>query len=163
MQLDSLKFDAHNLFAGGYASSDGESLPDETSSTWGSEQTHAARHGFLFGHNLNSSSPDLDNLHPLPSQIPFLLDLFSDNVNMILQVVHLPTVRKMVRDWRDRDMKGLTPAQEALMFSIYYAAITSMEDEDVSFYFRGLKQRGFVELNMLMPRQFETSGPPKPS
>ncbi|CAG8254376.1 unnamed protein product [Penicillium salamii] len=129
-ELDSLKFDAHNLFAGGYASSDGESLPDETSSTWGSEQTHAARHGFLFGHNLNSSSPDLDNLHPLPSQIPFLLDLFSDNVNMILQVVHLPTVRKMVRDWRDRDMKGLTPAQEALMFSIYYAAITSMEDED---------------------------------
>ena len=38
----------------------------------------------------------------------------------------------MVRDWRGREMKGLTPTNEAFMFSIYYAAITSMEEEDVS-------------------------------
>lgn len=29
------------------------------------------------------------------------------------------------------DFKPLTAANEALMFSIYYATITSMEDEDV--------------------------------
>jgi hypothetical protein len=28
-------------------------------------------------------------------------------------------------------MTSLTPANEALMFSIYYAAITSMEEDDV--------------------------------
>jgi hypothetical protein len=38
----------------------------------------------------------------------------------------------MVRDLRGKDMTSLTPANEALMFSIYYAAITSMEEEDVS-------------------------------
>ena len=127
-----MKLDAHDLLAEGYATSDDDSLPDETPYAREFDQTPAARHGFLFGHNLTSSSPDLSNLHPLPSQIPFLLDLFSENVNMILQVVHLPTVRKMVRDWRGRDMQGLTPAQEGLMFAIYYAAITSMENEDVS-------------------------------
>jgi hypothetical protein len=107
-------------------------LPENTPSTQELEQTPAARHGFLFGHNLNSYSPKLSKLHPLPSQIPFLLDVFAENVNMILQIVHLPTIRKMVRDWRDRDMQGLSAANEALMFSMYYAAVTSMEEEDVS-------------------------------
>jgi hypothetical protein len=113
-------------------------LPEKTPSTQELEQTPAARHGFLFGHNLSSYSPNLSETHPLPSQIPFLLDVFSENVNMIIQVVHLPTIRKMVRDWRGRDMKGLAPAHEALMFSIYYAAITSMEEDDVSSCFAWL-------------------------
>ncbi len=39
----------------------------------------------------------------------------------------------MVRDWRGSGMTQSTPANEALMFSIYYAAITSMEEDDVSF------------------------------
>ena len=47
-------------------------------------------------------------------------------------MVHIPTVTKMVRGLRVTDMKSLTPAKEALLFSIYYAAITSMEEEDVS-------------------------------
>lgn len=103
-----------------------------TPSTQELERTPAERHGFLFGHNLSPFSPTLTDLHPLPSQIPFLLDVFSENVNIIFQIVHIPTIKNMVRDWRGREMKGLTPANEALMFAIYYAAITSMEEEDVS-------------------------------
>ena len=38
----------------------------------------------------------------------------------------------MVRDLRRSDKADLTPANEALMFSIYYAAVTSMEEDDVS-------------------------------
>jgi hypothetical protein len=49
------------------------------------------------------------------------------------RVVHVPTVTKMIRDLRGRDMTSLTPANETLMFSIYYAAVTSMEEDDVSF------------------------------
>jgi hypothetical protein len=37
----------------------------------------------------------------------------------------------MVRDLRGQ-VTNLTPGNEALMFSIYYAAITSMEEDDVS-------------------------------
>ena len=75
---------------------------------------------------------DLREFHPLPSQVPFLLDMFSENVNSILRIVHVPTIAKMVRGLRGNDMMSLTPANKALMFSIYYAAITSMEDDDVS-------------------------------
>lgn len=52
------------------------------------------------------------------------------------RVVHVPTVTKMIRDLRGKDMTSLTPANETLMFSIYYAAVTSMEEEDVSISIR---------------------------
>jgi hypothetical protein len=88
----------------------------------------------LFQHNLSPSAPDLRELHPLPSQIPFLLDIFAENVNGVSRIVHVPTIAKMVRDFRGREMSSLTPANEALMFSIYYAAITSMDEDDVSLH-----------------------------
>jgi hypothetical protein len=97
------------------------------------QRTPADRHAFLFRHNLSPSAPDLREFHPLPSQIPFLLEIFSENVNSMGRVVHVPTVTKMIRDLRGRDMTSLTPANETLMFSIYYAAVTSMEEDDVSF------------------------------
>jgi hypothetical protein len=70
--------------------------------------------------------------HPLPSQIPFLITTFAENVNLLAQVVHIPTVSKMIRELPGSNLKALTPPNEALMFAIYYAAITSMEEDDVS-------------------------------
>ena len=98
------------------------------------QRTPSERHAFLFGHNLSPSAPDLREFHPLPSQIPFLLDVFSENVNSVIRIVHIPTVTKMIRELRGSDMTSLTPANEALMFSIYYAAITSMDEDDVSWH-----------------------------
>ena len=116
-------------------SSEDEESPDESLSIQEPEQQPSSeRYAFLFRHKLNPSAPDLHNFHPLPSQIPFLLDVFSENVNFTVQVVHMPTVNKMVRDARESGMMTLTPANEALMFSIYYAAIASMEEDDVSPY-----------------------------
>lgn len=128
--------------------SDEEQFSSEnTPSIRGLNRTPSGRHAFIFKHNLNSSSPtastpDLRDFHPLPSQIPFLLNVFSDNVNILGQVLHMPTVTNMVRDLRG-DVTKLTPANEALMFSIYYAAITSMEEEDVNLNFASTK----AELN----------------
>jgi hypothetical protein len=127
-----LKMDAHRLPEGESDSSDDEDSPGRTPSTQELERTPADRHAFLFRHNLNVSSTDSHDFQPLPSQIPFLLDVFSENVNLFIGVVHMPTITKMIRDVRGRDAAGLTPANEALMFSIYYAAITSMEEDDVS-------------------------------
>lgn len=128
--------DAEGLAGGEYDSSEDE---DEDSSGSGKtpstthelDRTPAERHAFLFGHGLGTPAPDLRTFHPLPSQIPFLLDVFSENVNIVAQVVHMPTVRKMMRGLRSGDRSALTPANEALMFAIYYAAITSMEEDDV--------------------------------
>lgn len=128
--------DARGLQNGDSDSSDDEeedSSPGKTSSSiQGYEHTPSERHAFLFGHNLGPSTPDLRDFRPLPSQIPFLLDIYSENVNGIMQVVHMPTITKMVRGSRG---SSLTPANEALMFSIYFAAVTSMEEDDVSLFF----------------------------
>lgn len=131
LQLDRLKMDSRGLGAGDSDTSEDEESPGKSPSTQELERTPSARHAFLFRHNLSPFAPDLREFHPLPSQIPFLLDVFSENVNSITRIVHLPTVAKMVRDLRGGDMTSLTPANEALIFSIYYAAITSMEDDDV--------------------------------
>ena len=112
--------------------SEDEASPGKTPPSQELERTPSERHAFLFRHNLSPSPPELRELHPLPSQIPFLVDVFSENVNFIIQIVHVPTVTKMVRDLRDRVITRYTPANEALMFSIYYTAITSMEEDDVS-------------------------------
>ncbi|KAJ5823202.1 Transcription factor [Penicillium robsamsonii] len=143
-ELDGLRADVSGLPLGESDTSADEASPEMTPFTQELERTPSERHGFLFGHNLGRFSSNLTELHPLPSQIPFILDVFSENVNVIFQIVHLPTVKNMVRDWRGRDMKGLTPANEALMFSIYYAAITSMEEEDIMLNFGASK----AELNL---------------
>ena len=113
-------------------SSEDEASTGQTPSTRELERTPSERHAFLFRHNLSPSVPDLHEFRPLPSQIPFLLDVFSENVNFFIGIVHMPTVTKMVRDLRGSGKTRLTLANEALMFSIYYAAITSMEEDDVS-------------------------------
>lgn len=112
--------------------SEDDDSPGKTPSTQEHERTPSERHAFLLRHNLGPPNPDLRAFHPLPSQIPFLLNVFSENVNLIIQIVHIPTVTKMVRELRGSDVTKLTPASEALMFSIYYAAVTSMEEDDVS-------------------------------
>ena len=124
--------DTRGLAGDGSDSSEDEASPGETSSTQELQRTPSERHAFLFRHNLSPSAPDLREFHPLPSQIPFLLDVFSENVNFFIRIVHIPTVTKLVRDLRGSGMTRLTPSNEALMFSIYYAAITSMEEDDVS-------------------------------
>ena len=112
-------------------SSDDDGPSGASPSTQGLERTPSERHAFLFGHNLHQSGPDLRELHPLPSQVPFLIDVFNENVNVIAAIVHMPTIRKLAKSSRGSDSSLLSTADEALLFSIYYAAITSMEDDDV--------------------------------
>lgn len=115
--------------------SEEEESPGKSTSTQELDRTPSERHAFLFRHNLRSTDPDLHEFHPLPSQIPFLLNIYAENVNVFLQIVHIPTVTKIVRNPRGGDVARLTPPNEALMFSIYYAAVISMEEDDVCLLF----------------------------
>lgn len=126
--------DTRSLALDDSESSGDEMSPEQTPSTQELERTPSERHAFLFRHNLGPAAPNLREFHPLPSQIPFIINVFAENVN-IIQMVHIPTITKMVRDLRVGDMGKLTPANEALLFSLYYAAITSMEEDDVSLFF----------------------------
>lgn len=120
-----------DLAGGGPDSSEDESHMENTPSSQELDRTPSERHGFIFQHNLNPSASDARQFHPLPSQIPFLLNTYSENVNVFTQVVHMPTITKMMREVSRSDMSTLPPAKEALLFAMYYAAITSMEEDDV--------------------------------
>ncbi|KAI1418465.1 fungal-specific transcription factor domain-containing protein [Hypoxylon sp. FL1857] len=130
-ELHGLRMDTKELAGGEYDSSEDEESPGKTPSTLELDRTPSERHAFLFKHNLRSPAPDLRGFHPLPSQIPFLLNVFAQNINVMSGVVHLPTINKIIRDLPGGDVSALSPANEALMFSIYYSAITSMEDDDI--------------------------------
>lgn len=131
-QIDELKTDAQNIVEDGSDSSGDEAWPERTTPSGEVERAPAERHAFLFRHNLNAEPSDIRKFQPLPSQIPFLLDVFADNINIFSRIVHMPTVTKMVRNLHSSGNTRLTPSNEALMFSIYYAATTSMEEDDVS-------------------------------
>jgi len=77
-----------------------------------------------------SADVDLRPLHPLPSQIPFMWQVYQENVDPILKILHVPTTTKLIREVRT-SLDNLTPSTEALMFSIYYAAITSLDEDEV--------------------------------
>ncbi|KYK58478.1 hypothetical protein DCS_05494 [Drechmeria coniospora] len=145
-ELDGLKMDTEGIAGGDYDSSDDDDdddddVPVETPSTSTRERdrTPSDRHAFVFGHNLTSPPPDSSQFHPLPSQIPFLLQVFSENVNSCARVVHVPTVHRMIRDLRSGDLTSLTPAEDSLLFAMYYAAVASMEEDDVATNFGNSK------------------------
>lgn len=107
-------------------SDDDGSTPATSTSTKDQQADH---HAFIFGYR--SSDVDLRKLHPLPSQIPFIWQIYTENVDPIVKILHVPMMHNVIRQVR-ADMNTLTPGLEALMFAIYYASITSMEENEVS-------------------------------
>ena len=47
-------------------------------------------------------------------------------------LVHMPSIKKLVNEMRGTGDTVLSPSNQALLFSIYYAAIASMEEDEVS-------------------------------
>ncbi|KAM0541392.1 hypothetical protein ACHAPJ_013265 [Fusarium lateritium] len=148
-ELDGLKMDTREM-AGDDESSEDEEFPGSTPSTQELYREPSERHAFLFQRGLTPSSPGGQDFQPLPSQIPFLLDVFDENMNLIMHIVHMPTIRKMVRPSRG-PVTNISLKNQALLFSIYYAAVTSMEDDDVTTNFGATK----TELNLKFRRGLE--------
>jgi phosphohistidine phosphatase SixA len=98
-------------------------------SSHGFERDLWERHGFLFRHNQSSAMLDLRGYHPPSSQRQDLLDVFKKNVNCMMQLVHMPAVSAMLHEVRGDE---IPPADEALMFSVYYAAVASLDENEVS-------------------------------
>jgi hypothetical protein len=92
-------------------------------------QAPSDHQSFVFGYR--SADVDLRKLHPLPSQIPFIWQIYQENVEPLLKMLHIPTMDKLIKNMR-RNIDDLRPGNEALLFAIYYAAITSMEEDEVS-------------------------------
>ncbi|KAF1737516.1 Bikaverin cluster transcription factor bik5 [Beauveria bassiana] len=99
--------------------------PIQTPDTLGTLNDH---HSFILGYR--SADVDLGKLHPLPSHAAFLWSVYQENVEPLIKILHVPTIDVLLREAR-RDATTLSPANEALVFVIYFSAITALEAEDV--------------------------------
>jgi hypothetical protein len=78
-------------------------------------------HSFVFDYS--SSNVILQLLHPLPSQLPFYLQIFKDRVDPLVKMLHVPTIEEIFKEVQDNSA-AMSPSREALMFSLYFSVIT---------------------------------------
>ena len=90
-------------------------------------QVYGSHHGFVFG--LSSQNVDMLSLHPLPQQIGAYWRAFKENVDPLVKVLHVPTFERTIATAAS-NLAGLPRGLEALLFAIYYGAVTSSSSED---------------------------------
>lgn len=101
--------------------------------------------GYIFSHN--SKSVDMLALHPPPEHVPTYWDIFKDRVDPLVKVLHIPTIEPTVLEARNR-LDQIHRGLEALMFAVYYGAVTSLPNEDVRKIF------GEEKLDLVMRYKF---------
>jgi hypothetical protein len=75
----------------------------------------------------SSTAPeDLQQLHPTGDYIFTLWQIFLENVDPILKLIHVPLTQRQLL-WASQNLTRIPPAFESLMFSIYFAAVTSTQ------------------------------------
>jgi hypothetical protein len=80
---------------------------------------------FMLGQSINMSTK---LYHPSPADIRWLWQVFQDNVDPLTKVIHIPTVRQIFG--KTLIKSGAVPnGNEALAFTIYAAAVMSLDDE----------------------------------
>ncbi|KAI4175553.1 MAG: hypothetical protein LQ343_001544 [Gyalolechia ehrenbergii] len=98
--------------------------------------THSSpsANGLIF--TFNTQKVELRSLHPSPAQIETLCLIYVVNVDPISRVLHKPTLRKFISGAKDHldSMPGGSKMQ-ALMFAIYFAAITSLTPDECMIQF----------------------------
>jgi hypothetical protein len=81
---------------------------------------------------------DIHSLHPEPVQIFRLWQLYLENVNPLLKVTHTPSLQGRLIEAAG-NVLNVTPALEALMFSIYCISILSITVDDCQAMFGSSK------------------------
>ncbi|KAE8441170.1 hypothetical protein EG329_005799 [Mollisiaceae sp. DMI_Dod_QoI] len=76
-----------------------------------------------------SHSADLSGLHPPAVQIFRLWQTFLVNVNPLVKMFHAPTIQQLILD-ASGNLENIPRHTEALMFAIYFLAVTSLTTED---------------------------------
>lgn len=91
----------------------------------GSNSTGGVTHqGWIFG--FNSQNVDLLSLHPLPNQIAEYWETYKDRVDPLVKVLHIPSIEPTVLSAASH-LSNLSKGFETLIFTIYYAAVTSLD------------------------------------
>ncbi len=81
---------------------------------------------FIFGMSVAPEASGLRRLHPQETRIFTLWQIYLENVDPLLKIMHVPTTQaQILRACSHLDT--IPPPVEALMFAIYYAAVTSLQ------------------------------------
>lgn len=74
---------------------------------------------------------DLSFFHPPISQVLHYWQVYLDNCECLLKLVHTPTMNRTIQNAVRNDFHDLDKSDELLMFSFYFAAITSLSEDEV--------------------------------
>jgi len=104
---------------------------DSSSSTLSMSDTrrHNSYYSFLLRNT--SAAHQREDLYPLPLQMLFLWQIYVENIDPFMKVLHMPTMTKTIREMRG-SYHSLGSSMQALVLVISLAAIMSLEDEEVS-------------------------------
>lgn len=105
---------------------------DLESSPGGNTAPNVAHQGYIFG--FSSANVDMLSLHPLPGQIPIYWETYKDRVDPLAKVLHIPTIEPTILAAASH-LANLSKGFEALLFSIYYGAVTSVTAADCAVKF----------------------------
>lgn len=104
-----------------------EPSDDEAEAHSPDSSSNSQHQSFIFGYS--STSVDMAKLHPPERQARDFYEVYKENVDPLVKVLHIPsfepTFLKAVAE-PSKVSKGL----EALLFAIYYGAVTSTTPED---------------------------------
>ncbi|KAL7935999.1 fungal-specific transcription factor domain-containing protein [Trichoderma chlorosporum] len=79
----------------------------------------------------SATSQSLQSLYPSSSDFLTIFDVFQENVDPVVHIFHRPTMRRTVTEVLPLlDGSSLDRMTEVVVFSICYAALTSLSDED---------------------------------
>ena len=107
----------------------------DSSSSISRNKRHTGYYNFLL--RSISAAPQQQDLHPLPSQMLFLWQIYTENIDPFIKVLHVPTMTKIIRELRGR-YYSLDLSMQALLLAIALAAVISLEDEEVCQHNRNL-------------------------
>lgn len=105
---------------------DPSSTEDEDDAQSPEHERQPNHQAFLFGYS--SIMHDLRELHPTPSQIFILWEVFKENVDPIVRILHRPTAKTILMNAASSLDRVSKPA-EALLFAIYFGAVVSLTPE----------------------------------
>jgi hypothetical protein len=83
---------------------------------------------FTISFAFDSSLDPLADSHPSTKLIYKLWEIFLNNVNPLVKIIHVPTVQRQLLE-ASVDLENVSRPFEALMFAIYASAITSLKNE----------------------------------
>jgi hypothetical protein len=114
---------------------------DSSSSSMSDSSPHTGYYNFLL-RSTSATRWKKDN-YPLPSQMLFLWQIYTENIDPFIKILHKPTVTKVIQEIRT-SYDSLDTSMRTLVLAISFAAIMSLEDEEASFPFG---HRIFLSLN----------------